>query len=66
MVGRNVSLVALSLAAVSVLHSQQRTPAVDAFAQVQALNAELLSSGSATKNNDRQAAALFQSRRLQA
>jgi hypothetical protein len=48
-VGRNVSLVALSLAALSVLHPQQRTPAVDAFAQVQALNAELLSSGSATK-----------------
>ena len=46
---RRTAIAALSVAAVCVAHAQRHTAAVDAFAQVQALNAELLASGSATK-----------------
>jgi hypothetical protein len=46
---RSAAIVALCATVVCAAHGQQRTPAVDAFAQVQTLNAELLSSGSATK-----------------
>jgi hypothetical protein len=41
--------IVLSVAAACVLQAQQRTASVEAYAQVQALNAALLSSGSATR-----------------
>jgi len=42
-------IAALLLACAGIGHAQQRSPSVDAFAQAQALNAELLASPSATK-----------------